>query len=70
MNYYNDPTASKAIGNISREFNRYEKKAKKLVRLYREGKISAEALIKAQGEFKGLYRPILKNAILNPDNNG
>jgi hypothetical protein len=68
MNYYNDPTASKAIGNINREFNRLEKKAKNLVRLYYQGKISSEALKKAQGEFKGLYSHILKNAINTPKN--
>ena len=68
MNYYNDPTANKAIGNINREFNRLEKKAKNLVRLYYNGKISSEALEKAQGEFKGLYSHILKNAITTPKN--
>lgn len=63
MNYYNDPTAGAALGNINREFNRLERKAKRLVNLYYKGQISSEALKKAQGEFKGLYSHILKNAL-------
>lgn len=70
MNYYNDPTAGAALGNINREFNRLERKAKNLARLYYQGKISSEALKKAQGEFKGLYSHILKNALNSPKKEG
>ena len=63
MGYYSDPTASKALGEINREFSRLEKKAKKLRNLLEEGKISAEALERAQGQFKGIYRHVLNNVL-------
>lgn len=63
MGYYSDPTASKALGNINREFSRLEKKAKKLRELYEKGKISREGLEKAQLQFKGLYQHVLDNAL-------
>lgn len=63
MGYYSDPTASMAIGNINKEFSKLEKKAKRLIELYDEGKISPEALEKAQSQFKGLYRHVLTHAI-------
>ena len=44
MGYYSDPTASAAVGGINREFSRMEKKAKRLCRLWKEGKISDEKL--------------------------
>ncbi|MBE6810715.1 MAG: hypothetical protein E7521_06630 [Ruminococcaceae bacterium] len=59
MGYYSDPTASMALGNINREFNRLEKKAKHLRKLRDEGKISPQALERAQLQFKGLYRNVL-----------
>lgn len=59
MGYYSDPTASQALGNINREFSRFEKKAKRLRELRDEGKISAAALEKAQSQFNGLYRHVL-----------
>ncbi len=63
MGYYSDPTASKALGEINREFSRLEKKAKKLKKLLEEGKLSPEALEKAQAQFKGLYRHVLNNVL-------
>ena len=59
MGYYSDPTASQALGNINREFSRLEKKAKHLRKLRDEGKISPEALLRAQSQFSGLYRHVL-----------
>lgn len=35
MGYYSDPTASMAVGHVSKEFSKYEKKAKSLRKLYR-----------------------------------
>ena len=67
MNYYSDPTASKAIGNIDREFSKQTKKAKRLCDLYKKGKLSAEALNNARKEFKGLYRYVLDNALEKTD---
>lgn len=59
MGYYSDPTAAMAVGNINREFSKYEKKAKRLRKLYKEGKLSEEALEKAYSEFTGIYSHIL-----------
>ncbi len=62
MNYYSDPTASMALGNIGREFSKLEKKAKKMLEQYDQGKITKEALEqKAKAEFKGIYRHVLSN---------
>lgn len=44
MGYYSDPTAARALGAINREFSAMEKKAKRLKKLYYEGKLSPEAL--------------------------
>lgn len=63
MGYYSDPTAAMALGNINREFSKHEKKAKKLLKLFEEGKISIDDLENAQSQFKGLYRHVLINAI-------
>ena len=59
MGYYSDPTASMAVGHVSKEFSKYEKKAKNLRKLYKEGKLSEEALEKAYSEFTGIYRHVL-----------
>lgn len=67
MGYYSDPTAAKALGEINREFSRLEKKAKLLRKLRDEGKISPQALEKAQTQFKGIYRHVLNNALEEPE---
>ena len=59
MGYYSDPTASMAVGHVSKEFSKYEKKAKSLRKLYKEGKLSEEALEKSYSEFTGIYRHVL-----------
>ncbi len=59
MNHYSDPTASRALGGINREFSRLEKKAKKLCQLLDSGKITAEYFEQAQAQFTGIYRHIL-----------
>jgi hypothetical protein len=63
MNYYSDPTASMAIGNINREFSKHTKKAKNLAKLYKQGRLSPEALEQARSQFKGLYRHVLDNVL-------
>lgn len=63
MGYYSDPTASAALGNINREFSRFEKKAKRLRKLLESGAISAEELGKAQSQFTGIYRNVLINVL-------
>ncbi|MBO7217857.1 MAG: hypothetical protein J6V50_04070 [Clostridia bacterium] len=67
MNHYSDPTAAAALGNINREFSRLEKKAKKLRRLFGEGKLSDRELQRAQSQFSGLYRHVLDNVMNAPD---
>ena len=59
MYYYSDPTSQKALGNVNREFSRLEKKARKLKKLFEEGKISEKDLEKAGSEFKGIYKNVL-----------
>lgn len=63
MGYYSDPTANMAIGNINREFSKQVNKAKKLHKLYKEGKISEATLEKAHDQFRGLYRHVLDNVL-------
>lgn len=63
MGYYSDPTANTALGNINREFSNQVKKAKKLCKLYADGKISADDLEKAHSQFKGIYRYVLDNVL-------
>ena len=64
MKSYSDPTASAALGSINREFSRLEKKAKTLCRLLDEGKITIDDLEKAQSQFSGLYKHVLKHALI------
>ena len=61
MCYYSDPTASRALGPINREFSRLEKKAKTLCRLLDEGKITPEEFRQAHSQFTGIYRHVLDN---------
>ena len=63
MGYYSDPTAAKALGEINKEFSRLERKAKKLRKLLKEGRLSAESLENAQSQFKGIYRHVLNNVL-------
>lgn len=59
MGYYSDPTASQALGNINREFSKLEKRAKKLSKLLKEGKIKPEELEKVLMQSKGIYKHML-----------
>ena len=63
MSYYSDPTAARALGGINREFARLEKKAKRLRALRDEGRISPQALEKAQAQFTGIYRHVLAKVL-------
>ena len=63
MSYYSDPTAAKALSGINREFTRLENKAKRLRKLLEKGKISAEDIEKAQGQFRGIYRHVLAHVL-------
>ena len=63
MYSHSDPTANRALSGINREFNRLEKKAKKLRALFQEGKISLQDLEKAQSQFTGIYRHVLTHVL-------
>ena len=63
MGYYSDPTAAQALGNINKEFSRLEKKAKRLLALLDEGKISEDSLKRAQENYTGIYRHVLTLAL-------
>ena len=67
--YYSDPTANRALSGINREFNRLEKKAKKLRQLFKEGKINEDDLQRAQTQFTGIYRHVLTH-VLNQKEDG
>lgn len=67
MGYYSDPTASAAIGNINREFSRFEKKAKRLRKLLESGAITAKEVEKAQSQFTGIYKHVLNNVLKEPE---
>ena len=67
MGYYADPTASAALGNINRQFSKMEKKAKRIRRLWMEGKLSYEDLERIEREFTGIYRHVLLNVLRRPD---
>lgn len=68
MGYYSDPTANAALGEINREFSKLEKKAKRLCKLYKQGKISRQTLEDAQTQFTGIYRNVLNNALKEKSN--
>ncbi len=63
MRNYSDPTANAALGSINREFARLEKKAKTIKKLRDEGKLTPDALAKAQAQFTGIYRHVLSNVL-------
>ena len=63
MGYYSDPTASKALGTINREFTKLEKRAKKIYKRLENGTISDAELEKEQAQFKGIYKNVLVNVI-------
>lgn len=67
MGCYSDPTASQALGGINREFARLERKAKKLRRLQKEGRLSPDALERARAEYKGIYRNVLDHVMAQED---
>ena len=67
MGYYSDPTSSMAVGNVNREFSKYKKKAERLRKLYKEGKLSEEALERAYSEFTGIYSHVLDHVFWEDD---
>lgn len=66
MNYYSDPTASRALGNINREFTRFQKRAKKIRALLLAGEITPKQAMSACQTFPVLYRQLLWKFITKP----
>ena len=60
MAWYSDPTAAAALGPINREFARMEKRARRICDRIEKGTISPEELERAQSEFTGMYRHVLR----------
>lgn len=63
MRYYSDPTATRALGSINREFSRQEKIARPLCRLYLQGKLSPQDWEAAHTRFVGIYKHVLDNTL-------
>ncbi len=63
MSYYSDPTAALAMGSINREFSRLTKKAKRIRARLEEGTMSWEEVERAEAQFTGIYRHILRNVL-------
>lgn len=63
MYYYSDPTAAAAMGNINREYSALVKKAKRLRKLYRSGKLTEAELNQARAQFKGLFKNVLDQVL-------
>ena len=67
MNYYSDPTAARALSGINREFSRLEKKAKKIRKDLKAGKLTEQDLEKARAQFTGIYRHVLDHVLNAPE---
>lgn len=63
MNYYSDPTAAAAMGNINREYSALVKKAKSICKRYRAGKLTEAELNQARAQFKGLFKNVLDQVL-------
>lgn len=63
MGHYSDPTAARALGSINREFAKQERKAKRIYKLYQQGRISAQELEQAHSQFSGIYKHVLTHVI-------
>ncbi len=63
MGHYSDPTAAAALGRVNREFSRYEKLARRLLKSYEHGEITPEQLRRAEAQFGGIYSHVLQNIL-------
>ena len=64
MAKYSNPTANAAIGAVEREMKAKEKKVKVAKELYSQGKLSDDMMISLYREFKGIYRPLLREIFI------
>ena len=61
--HYSDPTAAMAMGNINREFSKWEKKADRLCERWDKGELSLQDLERAEAQFTGIHRHVLAHAL-------
>lgn len=59
----NSPTSSIAIGNVERELRQMRKEAQRLRILYLQGRLSPEEEERARIRFRGIFKPLLKDAL-------
>lgn len=59
----NSPTSSIAIGNVDRELRQMRKEAQRLRTLYLQGRLSSEEEERARIRFRGIFKPLLEDAL-------
>ena len=64
MRYYqNSPTSSIAVGNVDRQLRRMRREAEDIRRKYLLGQLSFEEEQSARARFRGIFRPLLEDAL-------
>ena len=61
--HYSDPTAATAMGNLNREFSKWEKKAERLCERLEEGDLTLQDLERAEAQFTGIHRHVLAHTL-------
>ncbi len=61
--YYSNPTADRAIGSVDKLLAIKRKRAKRLYKLSREGRLGPRIREELRREFTGIYRPLLRVAL-------
>ena len=59
----NSPTSSIAIGNVERQLRQMRKEAENIRRKYLRGQLSLEEELQARARFRGIFRPLLEDAL-------
>lgn len=62
-NYYSNPTANAAIGNVDKEIHQMRKRAAKLKALHKKGLLTPSQLVAARRQFVGIHRRALEEAL-------
>lgn len=66
-NYYSDPTANAAVSSIEKDMKRMARTAEKIAARYKKGIISLDELEMAEKQFTGIYRNLLRNALIKAE---
>ena len=59
----NSPTSSAAIGNVERQLRQMRREAERIRRRYLHGLLSPEEEEQARQKFRGIFRPLLEDAL-------